>query len=61
MVHLESLLKDASLTLDDATLDRIDAIVPPGSNLYPPDSAWRPPALANPLLRRRPAPDRAAA
>jgi thioesterase DpgC len=30
MEQLEASLKGASLTLDDATLDRIDEIVPPG-------------------------------
>ena len=61
MDQLDGMLKGASLALDDATLDRIDEIVPPGTNLYPPDGVWRPPALTNPDLRRRPAADRAAA
>ena len=61
MEHLEGLLKGASLTLDDAILDRIDAIIPPGANLYQPDGAWRPAALANPSLRRRPIAKRTAA
>ncbi len=59
--HLDGLLKGASLTLDDATLDRIDEIVPPGTNLYHPDGAWRPPALSDATRRRRPLADRAAA
>ncbi|MFG3438136.1 aldo/keto reductase [Nonomuraea sp. NPDC047897] len=59
--QLEALLKGASLTLDDATLDRIDAIIPPGTNLYQPDGAWRPPSLTDPSRRRRPLADRAAA
>jgi hypothetical protein len=45
----------------DTTLDRIDEIVAPGLNLYQSDGAWRPPALANASLRRRPLADRAAA
>ncbi|NUW33031.1 aldo/keto reductase [Nonomuraea sp. SMC257] len=61
MDHLESLLKGASLTLDDETLDRIDAIVPPGTDLYQADGAWRPRVLTDASLRRRPAADRAAA
>jgi aryl-alcohol dehydrogenase-like predicted oxidoreductase len=61
MRHLEDLLKGASLTLDDETLDRIDEIVPPGVNLYQPDGAWRPPSLADASQRRRPLADRAAA
>jgi hypothetical protein len=41
-------------------LDRIDEIVPPGTNLYHPDGAWRPPALVAATRRRRPLADRAA-
>lgn len=61
MEHLDGLLKGASLALDDAVLDRIDEIVPPGTNLYDPDGAWRPPALSDAARRRRPLADRAAA
>ncbi|MGC5010316.1 aldo/keto reductase [Streptosporangium sp. DT93] len=60
MGHLEELLEGASLTLDDAALDRIDEIVPPGTNLYEPDGAWRPPSLVDATLRRRPLAGRAA-
>ncbi|MFI7067397.1 aldo/keto reductase [Kribbella sp. NPDC050124] len=58
MEQLDGLLKGADLTLDDATLDRIDEIVPPGTDLYQPDGAWRPPSLTDPALRRRPSNDR---
>ncbi|GAB2677967.1 aldo/keto reductase [Kribbella swartbergensis] len=58
MEQLEGLLKAAEVTLDDATLDRIDEIVPPGTDLYQPDGAWRPPSLTTPALRRRPVADR---
>jgi aryl-alcohol dehydrogenase-like predicted oxidoreductase len=58
MEQLDGLLKGADLTLDDATLDRIDEIVPPGTDLYQPDGAWRPPSMTNPTLRRRPPSDR---
>lgn len=61
MEQLEGLLKGAALALDDAVLDRIDEIVPPGTNLYPPDGVWSPPALTDPALRRRPQAERAAA
>ncbi|WP_214413990.1 aldo/keto reductase [Sphaerisporangium fuscum] len=60
MEQLEGLLKGASLTLDDAALDRIDEIVPPGTNVYHPDGAWRPPVLDDTNARRRPLADRAA-
>jgi aryl-alcohol dehydrogenase-like predicted oxidoreductase len=58
MSQLEQLLAGAPLTLADATLDRIDEIVPPGTNLY--DVTWRPPELNDPTTRRRPLTDRAA-
>ncbi|WP_405616937.1 aldo/keto reductase [Streptomyces sp. NBC_01511] len=61
MEQLEGLLKGASLTLDDAVLDRIDEIVAPGTNVYQPDGAWKPPVLTDASLRRRPVADRAAA
>jgi aryl-alcohol dehydrogenase-like predicted oxidoreductase len=61
MAQLTSLLAGAALVLDDATLDRIDEIVPPGVDLYRADGAWTPPVLADPALRRRPTGDRAAA
>ena len=61
MEQLEALLRDASLALDDAALDRIDEIVPPGTNLYRPDGAWSPPVLSDPVRRRRLPADRAAA
>jgi aryl-alcohol dehydrogenase-like predicted oxidoreductase len=61
MEQLDGLLKGASLALDDATLDRIDEIVPPGTNVYQPDGAWSRPVLADPSRRRRPPADRAAA
>ncbi|MER5729839.1 aldo/keto reductase [Streptomyces sp. NPDC002138] len=60
MDQLQSLLKGASLTLDDAALDRIDEIVPPGTNLYHPDGVWRPTALTDLAQRRRPTAERAA-
>jgi aryl-alcohol dehydrogenase-like predicted oxidoreductase len=61
MDQLTSLLDGAEVTLDDAILDRIDQIVPPGVTLNDADSGWQPPALADPQLRRRPASDRSAA
>jgi aryl-alcohol dehydrogenase-like predicted oxidoreductase len=61
MEQWEGLLKGAPLTLDDAALDRIDEIVPPGVDLYQPDGAWTPPSLADVTRRRRPETDRAAA
>ena len=57
--QLEQLLSGAALALDDQTLDRIDTIVPPGSNHY--RTAWRPPGLDDRTARRRPLTDRSAA
>jgi aryl-alcohol dehydrogenase-like predicted oxidoreductase len=60
--QLDGLLKGADLVLDDATLDRIDEIVPPGVDLYDPTTGTRErPALTDTLLRRRPLGERAAA
>jgi aryl-alcohol dehydrogenase-like predicted oxidoreductase len=54
MEQLESQLTATDVRLDDALLDRIDEIVPPGRNLNPADAGYTPPALAEPALRRRP-------
>ncbi|MGW8396670.1 aldo/keto reductase [Streptomyces lydicus] len=51
--QLESLLEGAGTTLDAATLDRIDAIVPPGTDLNRADLYYLPPSLTQPSLRRR--------
>lgn len=59
MDQLNSLVKGVGLVLD-AALDRIDEIVPPGTNLYQPDCVWRSPALADAAQRRRAPGDRAA-
>ncbi|WP_046728325.1 aldo/keto reductase [Streptomyces humi] len=61
MDQLTALLKGADLELDDAVLDRIDEIVPPGTDLYRADGVWQPPSLTEPARRRRPAGDRSAA
>src|SRR2546421_4084270 len=53
MEQLESQLGAVDVELDEALLDRIDEIVPPGTNLNPADAGYTPPALANPALRRR--------
>ncbi|MFF3393436.1 aldo/keto reductase [Streptomyces sp. NPDC002669] len=60
MDQLDGLLKGAQLTLDDATLDRIDEIVPPGTDIYRADAAWTPPSLTDPSRRRRPLAERSA-
>jgi aryl-alcohol dehydrogenase-like predicted oxidoreductase len=60
MEQLDGLLKSAALTLDDATLDRIDEIVPPGTDLWRAYDAFQPPALTDATLRRRALADRAA-
>ncbi|MFI0260253.1 aldo/keto reductase [Streptomyces sp. NPDC017056] len=51
--QLDSLLDGADVTLDAQVLDRIDAIVPPGTDLNKADSYYTPPALADATLRRR--------
>jgi aryl-alcohol dehydrogenase-like predicted oxidoreductase len=61
MDQLTDLLEGADVTLDDAVLDRIDQIVPPGVTLNAADAGWQPPALTDPLQRRRPVTGRSAA
>jgi aryl-alcohol dehydrogenase-like predicted oxidoreductase len=51
--QLESQLPALDVQLDDELLDRIDEIVPPGTNLNPADAGWIPAALADPSRRRR--------
>jgi aryl-alcohol dehydrogenase-like predicted oxidoreductase len=60
MEHLDDLLAGAKTELSDEILDRIDAIVPPGTDVGTLDMAYRPPAIEQPRLRRRPADERAA-
>ena len=62
MEQLDDLLAGIDVTLTDDILDRIDEIVPPGTDVGAPDqSAYLPPAVQRPDLRRRPAAERAAA
>ncbi|HUF31937.1 MAG TPA: aldo/keto reductase [Acidimicrobiales bacterium] len=60
MDQLVDLLAGAAVTIDDATLDRIDEIVAPGTNVHVDDAGWQPPALAQSWRRRRPSPTRGA-
>jgi len=53
MEQLESQLPAAGRRLDDALLDRIDEIVPPGTTINPADAGYSPPSL-EPSARRRP-------
>ncbi|HJX47374.1 MAG TPA: aldo/keto reductase [Gaiellaceae bacterium] len=60
MEQLEDTLAGAEVTLSDELLDRIDEIVPPGTDVGTLDQAYRPPALLRPSLRRRPVEERQA-
>jgi len=60
MEQLDDLLAGLDVALTDETLDRIDEIVPPGTDVGTLDQAYLPPALQNPSLRRRPVSERAA-
>jgi aryl-alcohol dehydrogenase-like predicted oxidoreductase len=53
MEQLDSQLGAADVTLSTEVLDRIDEIVPPGVTLVDADAGYVPPALSDPLLRRR--------
>jgi aryl-alcohol dehydrogenase-like predicted oxidoreductase len=53
MDQLESLLSGTGTVLSTDVLDRVDEIVPPGTDLNSADSYFTPPALRDPSLRRR--------
>jgi aryl-alcohol dehydrogenase-like predicted oxidoreductase len=53
MEQLESQLGAAEVQLDASLLDRIDEIVPPGTNFSRADAGFTPPALEDASLRRR--------
>jgi len=53
MEQLESQLGSADVRLDEAMLDRIDEIVPPGTNFSFADAGHTPPAVADPALLDR--------
>ena len=61
MDHLDSTLAGLDVTLTEETLDRIDAIVPPGTDVSRLDMAYDTPAIEHARLRRRPVDERAAA
>jgi aryl-alcohol dehydrogenase-like predicted oxidoreductase len=54
MAHLDDLLAGTETVLSDEVLDRIDEIVPPGTDVGALDQAYVPPALDKTHLRRRP-------
>jgi aryl-alcohol dehydrogenase-like predicted oxidoreductase len=60
MQQLEDTLSGAAVTLGDDVLDRIDAVVPPGTNLNKADGGWEPAELSQSWRRRRPTHLRAA-
>ncbi|MCF3135426.1 aldo/keto reductase [Streptomyces olivochromogenes] len=60
MDHLDDLLAGAKTSLTDDILDRIDAIVPPGTDVGTLDMAYNPPAIQHTALRRRQSDERSA-
>jgi aryl-alcohol dehydrogenase-like predicted oxidoreductase len=54
MEHLESQLPGADTGLTEDVLDRIDELVPPGTNLNAADGGYLPPMVARASARRRP-------
>ena len=52
--QLDDLLAGADVRLDDEVLDRLDAIVPPGTNVNPEDAGYVAPAVRSAWRRRRP-------
>jgi aryl-alcohol dehydrogenase (NADP+) len=60
MAQFDDLLAGAGLKLGDDLLDRIDGIVPPGTDAGINEAMYQPPSMLKPELRRRPAAERAA-
>lgn len=60
MTHLDDLLAGGGTVLSDEILDRIDEIVPPGTDVGTLDMAYVPPAVSRSRLRRRPVDERSA-
>lgn len=61
MEQLDDLLAGLDVTLTDEILDRIDEIIPPGTDVGTLAQAYLPPALQRSNLRRRPVNERTAA
>jgi aryl-alcohol dehydrogenase (NADP+) len=61
MEQFDGLLAGVDVVLSDEVLDRIDEIVPPGTDVGALDQAYVPPAIEQTDLRRRPLSDRSAA
>src|SRR3984885_9613666 len=60
MEQLDGLLAGLDVALPDEVLDRIDEIVPPGTDIGTLDQAYVPPAIQKTELRRRPLSERSA-
>ncbi|HEU0165001.1 MAG TPA: aldo/keto reductase, partial [Thermomicrobiales bacterium] len=60
MEQLDDLLAGMDVALTDDVLDRIDEIVPPGTDVGTLDQAYVPPAIQRTRLRRRPIQERSA-
>ena len=61
MDQLDDLLAGVDTILSDDVLDRIDQIVPPGTDAGTLDQAYAPPSITTTELRRRPMSERSAA
>jgi aryl-alcohol dehydrogenase-like predicted oxidoreductase len=61
MEQLDDLLAAADVQLSDEVMDRIDAIVPPGTGVGRMDQEYNTPPIISAALRRRPAAERSAA
>jgi len=60
MEQLDDLLAGMDVVLSDDVLDRIDEVVPPGTDIGALDQAYVPPAILRSELRRRPLSERSA-
>lgn len=51
--QLEDLVADSEVSLTDGSLDRIDAVVAPGTDVGALDMAYRAPGIPNPAVQQR--------
>ena len=59
--HLDDALAGVEARLSDDVLDRIDQVVPPGTDVGLDEAKYNPPSITQAQLRRRPAAERCAA
>ncbi len=58
--HLDDMLASVEARLGDDILNKIDEVVPPGTDVGQDEAKYNPPSITRAELRRRPLPERSA-